>query len=215
MNQSESSTSATRLHNIREEYCQGSLLEDSLAESPYTQFQTWYQQATAAQVSKPNAMHLATYGMDGYPNSRVVLLKEWSTQGLVFFTDYSSHKGQQIQQNPKASLNFFWSELDRQVRVHGLIEKISSAESQSYFASRPADSQRSAIASLQSSVVSSKTELEQKVAAVKNLECPARWGGYILKPVYFEYWQGQPNRLHDRLVYTKSATGWDIKRLSP
>lgn len=197
-----------------------SLNEADLAADPFTQFQHWFDEALRAEISTPNAMTLATTAADGSPSARIVLLKGIDHHGFVFYTNYQSRKGRELAANPRAALVFHWADLEREVRVEGMVEKVSATESDEYFASRPLPSRHAAIASPQSEVVASRALLEQKFAeAVDNHGGepgrPAHWGGYRLKPVAVEFWQGRPSRLHDRLLYTLTGDRWTIRRLAP
>jgi pyridoxamine 5'-phosphate oxidase len=211
------------IYNLRNDYAAGSLDEASAAASPFAQFEIWMNQAIAVADAQDdvNAMTLATAAKDGKPSARIVLLRDFSPQGFVFFTNYDSQKGIEIAENPKASLLFFWAQLQRQVRIDGALAKASRKISTEYFATRPRDSQIGAHASAQSSVIESRRALEEKIAALekkfagKTVPCPKNWGGYVLKPETFEFWQGRANRLHDRLRYVKKGAGWQIERLSP
>ena len=207
---------------IRKDYKQQTLHERDVAADPITQFERWWSDAVASEIDEVNAMALATAGADGRPSARIVLLKAVNAGGFVFFTNYNSHKGQQIAENPFASLCFFWKELERQVRIEGAIEKISEAASDEYFESRPAGSRIGAWASPQSSVIASREAIETNVIALEKkyanqkIERPPHWGGYILKPTMVEFWQGRPSRLHDRIRYsTPEESGWIIERLAP
>ncbi len=203
--------------DLRKDYTNNQLLEETLHASPFEQFQIWLQQAISAQLPEPTAMNLATV-QNGRPSSRIVLLKGFDSMGMVFFTNYLSKKGQSLSENPHACLNFFWPELERQVRIEGIVARTSEQESALYFASRPALSRMSAVASPQSQKVADRAALEAFFEASKGEENlkPAHWGGFRLTPNYFEFWQGRPNRLHDRLIYELSqANTWQIARLAP
>lgn len=207
---------------IRKNYSQKSLSEIDVAADPIQQFSNWWDEAVASEIDEVNAMTLATASLDGMPAARIVLLKDFNAAGFSFFTNYNSFKGQQLAENPKACLVFFWKELERQVRITGLIEKLPAAASDSYFQSRPAGSQVGAIASPQSQVIDSREWLDEQYAklekesSVQPIQRPAHWGGYIVKPVIVEFWQGRPSRLHDRLQYTLDDNGaWKIERLAP
>lgn len=211
-----------KIAGIRKEYAQKKLLENHADQNPMNQFDAWWQDALNAKLDEPNAMLLATASADGFPSARVVLLKEVSKNGFVFFTNYNSYKGQQLEENPKACLVFFWKELERQVRITGLVSKLAAEESDAYFNSRPATSRIGAITSPQSQVITGRHWLDEKYTSNleeymgKEVMRPENWGGYIVKPVIIEFWQGRPSRLHDRLQYTLQQDGqWKIERLAP
>ncbi|MFN0274696.1 MAG: pyridoxamine 5'-phosphate oxidase [Chitinophagales bacterium] len=207
------------LQNMRENYKKGEFDISSVSSSPFVQFAAWFQDAQEADVSEPNAMVLSTVSAEAKPSSRVVLLKDFDVKGFVFFTNYLSKKGKDLAHNNFACLNFWWGILERQVRIEGSIEKISAEESDAYFSSRPVGSQAGAIVSPQSEVIESREWLEKKYLEMDLNETkkrPAHWGGYILIPDMFEFWQGRENRLHDRLQFIKSKEeSWKIKRLAP
>lgn len=210
------------LTTLREEYTRNGLTKDELETNPFQQFQKWFQQATEAELPEPNAMSLATASATGEPSIRTVLLKYFDQQGFVFFTNYESRKAQQIEENPQVALLFLWLPLERQVKIQGTATKISTAESFSYFTSRPRGSQLGAWCSAQSSVISSRKLLEMKFEELKHkfkhgeIPLPSFWGGYRIVPKRFEFWQGRRNRLHDRFAYTlKGETLWEIERLAP
>lgn len=210
---------------IREDYNKYSLSEADVLTNPITQFEVWFKEARHAEVIEPNAMMLATQSENGFPSSRIVLLKDIKPEGFTFFTNYNSKKGESIAHNNRVSLLLFWPELQRQIRIEGLAEKVAESESDQYFASRPKGSRIGAIASPQSQVIQSRENLETAVAAVEasyqhieEVPRPAGWGGYLVKPVLIEFWQGRSSRLHDRLVYTKTnqnTDAWTINRLAP
>lgn len=207
------------LHAIREEYSQQSLAKADCADDPLTQFQKWLNEAMKTQVNEPTAMNVATVE-NGKPSSRMVLLKALNEQGFVFFTNYRSRKGKQIEQNPNVAVTFFWAELERQVRIEGTIEKLSEQASDDYFQSRPYTSRIGAWASEQSQVISSKNTLLARAAqfAIKypiQVPRPAHWGGYLIRPTYLEFWQGRPSRLHDRICYQLEKGKWVKERLAP
>ncbi|MBC6491744.1 pyridoxamine 5'-phosphate oxidase [Flavihumibacter stibioxidans] len=207
--------------SIRKDYMRHSLNESDVAASPIRQFDTWWAEAVKSEIDEINAMTLATATNDGLPDARIVLLKGYDEHGFVFFTNYHSNKGQQMEENPRACLVFFWKELERQVRITGVIEKVSEAESNEYFHSRPHSSRIGAWASPQSQVIESRSILEHKEKELsqtfegKEIPRPLHWGGYRLKPFSMEFWQGRPSRLHDRIHYTLEENGWKIERLAP
>lgn len=209
------------LFDLRKEYRNGTLDESSVQENPVKQFEKWFEEACASKLNEPNAMVISTVGLDGRPSSRVVLLKSFDAQGFVFFTNYESRKGKELEQNPFASLLFFWQELERQVRIEGRAERISRAESMAYYFSRPVNSRLGAWASMQSAVIDGRRLLEKKWEEMKarfegkEIPLPDFWGGYRIVPDAFEFWQGRESRLHDRIAYKKSENGWTIARLSP
>lgn len=210
-----------KISELRQEYARESLDERDVATDPMVQFHRWFDEAVKAELPMVNAMTLATATADGRPSARIVLLKDADNDGFVFYTNYDSRKGREIAANSHAALLFFWTELEREVRIEGTLSKVSPAESDSYFATRPLGSRHAAIASPQSAVVGSRGELEQRFAKVARdtgeaPSRPARWGGYRLSPVDIEFWQGRPNRLHDRIVYRRNDGGaWQIHRLAP
>lgn len=209
------------LSHLREEYRHASLDLGHVDADPLVQFRRWFREAQQAKVQEPNAMALATTDADGAPNVRMVLLKEANERGFVFFTDYRSVKGAELEVNARAALCFWWGALERQVRIRGPIEKITAAESAAYFAQRPRGSQLGAWASAQSSVIANREALERKYAELdakypgEEIPLPPHWGGYRIAPQSYEFWQGRQSRLHDRLRYQPQGAGWVIKRLSP
>ncbi|MFT4095133.1 MAG: pyridoxamine 5'-phosphate oxidase [Niabella sp.] len=210
------------ISDIRTQYSLKSLLESEALPDAIAQFEQWWKEALHAELTEVNAMTLATAAADGTPDARIVLLKDVSTAGFTFFTNYESRKGRELSENPKACLVFFWKELERQVRIYGTVSKISKEKSDAYFFSRPVGSQIGAIASHQSSVIESREQLEARVKSIQNamaagqpVQKPDYWGGYIVKPESIEFWQGRPSRLHDRLLYTAQGDQWKIERLSP
>ena len=207
---------------IRKEYTRKGLLESDMETDPIRQFNMWWLEAVETNIVEVNAMTLATASADGIPSARTVLMKGFSEKGFIFFTNYDSFKGQQLSENPKACLLFFWKELERQVRITGIVEKLSGEESNVYFQSRPRASQVGAVASPQSQVIESRQWLDEKYSEVfrqfenTTVQRPSHWGGYLVTPVIIEFWQGRPGRLHDRIQYTLSDDGnWKIERLAP
>ncbi|MCK3658052.1 pyridoxamine 5'-phosphate oxidase [Pasteurellaceae bacterium Pebbles2] len=208
------------LHHIRAEYSKQELSQRQCHANPIQQFEIWLNEAIKAEVCEPTAMNIATINAQGKPNSRVVLLKEVNSQGFVFFTNYHSQKGQALAHQPFAALNFFWAELERQVRIEGRVEKLSAQQSDDYFASRPYTSRIGAWASEQSAVISSKNVLLAKAAMIAaqhplHVPRPAHWGGYLVIPEMIEFWQGRPSRLHDRIRYRFENDQWLKERLAP
>lgn len=210
----------TSIADIRKDYKLQTLLEADVAPDPITQFGKWWEEAINSAIDEVNAMTLATVDKNNIPSARIVLLKGYGKKGFVFFTNYQSHKGEQLLQNPNACLVFFWKELERQIRITGKVEKISSEESDAYFTSRPAGSRIGAWASPQSSVIANRKIIEEKTKVLEqqfgdNIPRPPHWGGYIVKPVQIEFWQGRTSRLHDRMQYTSNGDAWVIERLAP
>jgi pyridoxamine 5'-phosphate oxidase len=209
------------LAELRKDYARGSLDEASVDPDPIRQFQLWFQQALDARLPEPNAMTVATVDAKGRPSARILLIKGVDERGFVFFTNYESRKGRELAANPHASLLFYWTELERQVRIEGIVERTSAEQSDAYFASRPLGSRIGAWASEQSQEIVHRTELEARERAFaerfgENPPRPPHWGGYRLVPERIEFWQGRPSRLHDRILYTREVDGnWRISRLSP
>lgn len=206
--------------DIRQSYEKGELLESDAKSSPFEQFDLWLKQAIELPAPEPTAMTLATSNAQGHPSARIVLLKGFDEQGFVFYTNYESRKGQEMLAQSRAALLFFWQPLERQVRIEGVVEKVSAKESDDYYLSRPLGSRLGAWASAQSQPVTIDA-LKAKLQSVteqhgENPPRPPHWGGYRVKPTYFEFWQGRPSRLHDRLIYQPDSKGnWVIERLSP
>ncbi len=207
--------------NFRKEYTKFGLNREDLHDSPFEQFNGWFEQAQNAQVNEPNAMSIATVNVKGEPSVRTVLLKIFDDKGFVFFTNYNSAKAQDIEQNNSVALLFPWLELERQVRISGKVKKISQAESFAYFTSRPKGSQLGAWISPQSKIIESRDFLKQKLAEMTSkfssgkIPLPSAWGGYRVVPEKFEFWQGRSSRLHDRFVYQKESENWTVHRLAP
>jgi len=205
--------------DLRQSYEKGTLLEQDIQTSPFEQFGLWFNQALEQNVPEPTTMTLATADGQGRPSARIVLLKGFDETGFVFYTNYNSRKGQDLAVQPWASLNFFWQQLERQVRLNGMVDKVTAQESDDYFHSRPLGSRLGAWVSAQSQPTT-LAELEANTAAVQQKygdqpPRPPHWGGYRLTPEYFEFWQGRPSRLHDRLTFQRSGTGWALNRISP
>jgi pyridoxamine 5'-phosphate oxidase len=207
---------------LRKDYTSKTLNIEDVDSNPMTQFATWFDEAVASQVTEPNAMTLATATTSGTPSARVVLLKGIEENGFIFYTNYESRKGQELQENPKASLLFCWLDLERQIRIEGTVEKIDAAKSDTYFHSRPRLSQLSAKVSPQSQIIESKSILENKLEALqlefeisKEIPRPDNWGGFIVKPVAIEFWQGRRSRLHDRVLYKCIDGRWVTSLLAP
>jgi pyridoxamine 5'-phosphate oxidase len=207
--------------DLRKDYRLAQLDESDVAQDPIQQFERWWNEAITGEVDEANAMTLATATPEGFPSARIVLLKSFDADGFVFFTNYDSKKGLEMAANPQVSLLFFWRELERQVRIDGIVSKVDAALSDEYYNSRPLGSRIGAIASPQSSVIPNRDFLEEqvkKVAEEYELTAPSRpehWGGYIVKPVRLEFWQGRSSRLHDRIQYDQEGSSWKIARLAP
>ena len=195
--------------------------EQTIDREPINQFKRWFDDAVASGMKLPEAMTLATATRDGKPSARVVLLKDVDSDGFVFYTNYRSAKARDLEANPHAALVFYWSQFDRQVRVEGTVERVSTEESRAYFKTRPRESQIGAWASPQSNVIENREVLEARVAELEQLygdgeiECPEHWGGYRVKPTRIEFWKGRLGRLHDRIVYERDGMHWNINRLAP
>ena len=210
------------MESLRTEYSKSQLDIKGLPKDPIIQFNKWFTEASASKVPEPNAMNLATASRDGLPSSRIVLLKGVENGCFIFYSNYQSSKGKELEENPACALNFFWPELERQVRIEGVAERISEEKSTAYFHSRPRESQIGAWASPQSLPIADRSILEKRVKEIEErfknqtvLPKPKQWGGFQVEPLMIEFWQGRPSRLHDRILYTKDGTEWTISRLAP
>ncbi|KKO00314.1 hypothetical protein LCGC14_0127320 [marine sediment metagenome] len=211
------------LGDYRKSYEKSALMEDSISDNPIQLFQTWFYEVEKSDgVDEPNAMTVSTVGLDGFPKSRVVLLKKYTHEGFIFYTNYNSEKGRAIAENPKICISFFWPNLERQIIIKGTAEKLAKNLSDGYFESRPDGSKLGALVSEQSTVIESRDVLEDKLSQLekeysgKEIERPEHWGGYLVRPVSMEFWQGRPNRLHDRIRYTLTEDfDWKMDRLAP
>ncbi len=211
------------LGDYRKSYEKSALMEDSISDNPIQLFQTWFYEVEKSDgVDEPNAMTVSTVGLDGFPKSRVVLLKKYTHEGFIFYTNYNSEKGRAINENPKICISFFWANLERQIIIKGTAEKLAKNLSDGYFESRPDGSKLGALVSDQSTVINSRSVLEDRLTELekeyegKEIERPEHWGGYLVRPVSMEFWQGRPNRLHDRIRYTLTDNfDWKMERLAP
>jgi pyridoxamine 5'-phosphate oxidase len=213
--------SKENLQNLRQEYRSAELLESEIDSNPIQQFDKWFKDALSAQLYEPNVMTLATSDRFGKPSARIVLLKGFDQNGFVFYTNYDSHKGKELKENPQATLVFFWAELERQVRIDGVVSKVDAQVSDDYFHSRPKGSQIGAVASPQSTIIQDREILEEKVKELSaqfsesEVPRPESWGGYLVEPLEIEFWQGRPSRLHDRINYKMVDGIWKTNRLAP
>lgn len=209
------------IQKLREDYQKGSLDESDVDRNPYEQFKKWLDEAVTSEVPEPNSMSLATVDASGKPHVRIVLLKGIDERGFIFYSNYDSDKGNQMDVNPNISLCFLWKELERQVRISGKVTRLDREESEEYFKSRPRMSQLGALASNQSEEIESRAVLEERFSSFeakyegKEIPMPEQWGGYMVEPTEIEFWQGRRSRLHDRIVFSQDNSNWKIKRLSP
>lgn len=211
------------IQDLREDYSKQSLDESDIVNNPFQQFRIWFEEAMEAKIPEPNAFTLSTADLSGQPSARILLLKSFDEIGFVFYTNYNSRKGAQLAANPKAAMTFLWHELQRQIRIEGMVTKVSEEISNAYFQSRPKASQIGAWASPQSQVIDNRSLLENNVQSLQDeykdaetLPKPPHWGGYLLKPNFIEFWQGRPSRLHDRIAFElDESQNWQIKRLAP
>jgi pyridoxamine 5'-phosphate oxidase len=210
------------LETIRKEYAKTTLDVADVDKNPVVQFEKWFKEATEAELPEPNAMTLSTISQGGRPSARIVLLKGVEQNQFLFYTNYQSQKGIELEQNPACALTFFWPEIERQVRIEGVAHRVEESTSEKYFQSRPRGSQIGAWASPQSSIIKDRQLLEARVMEIEKryeqvalLPKPRQWGGFAIDPFEMEFWQGRPSRLHDRIVYYKNESGWAIHRLAP
>ena len=209
------------INSLRQDYSRETLDEKQVNPNPILQFEKWFKEAVGVKVNEPHAMTLATANKSGFPSARIVLLRNFDENGFVFYTNYTSRKGEDILANPNAALLFFWQELQRQVRIEGILTKQTEHESDEYFNSRPLETKIGAWASAQSKIIPNRASLDNEVQRLAqhykdgNIPRPSHWGGYILKPTYIEFWQGRPSRLHDRVLYSLENNLWKISRLAP
>lgn len=210
-----------KLHKMRHEYHAGSLSETKMLPDPLDEFKLWLEMAIVSGLSEPNAMIVASATPDGRPSARVVLLKELNENGFVFYTNYLSRKGRELIANPFTAAVFDWHDIERQVRIEGITEKVEDKESDAYFNIRPDDAKIGAWASPQSRIVKGREELEELEKKYilqfggREIPRPPHWGGFLIRPTMIEFWQGRPNRMHDRMVYNKVDNGWNMQRLAP
>jgi pyridoxamine 5'-phosphate oxidase len=208
------------INTLRHDFSKQGLDEKDVHKNPVTQFSKWFREAVDAKASEPNAMALSTVSAEGKPSSRIVLLRNFDENGFVFYTNYTSRKGEEIMENPAAALLFFWPELERQVRIEGVLQKQTPGESDLYFNSRPRGSKLGAWTSTQSKVIANRNVLDEEYKKLEqkypgDVPRPAHWGGYVLKPQAIEFWQGRPGRLHDRILFTLEKDDWKVERLAP
>jgi pyridoxamine 5'-phosphate oxidase len=209
------------INSLRHDFAKQTLDKADVIADPILQFEKWFKEAVDAHVNEPNAMTVSTATKEGKPSSRILLLRNFDENGFVFYTNYTSRKGVEIMDNPNCSLLFFWPELERQVRIEGLLQKQSDAESDLYFQTRPRGSKLGAWTSEQSKIITSRDVLDQEYEKLsvkypgEDIHRPPYWGGFVLRPVSIEFWQGRPSRLHDRILYTRENKNWKIERLAP
>ena len=210
------------ISNIRKDYSKSTLDIDTIGKDPVSQFEKWFQEALSSGIPEPNALTLSTVSEDGRPSGRIVLLKGVERGKFVFYSNYQSQKGKELDKNPACGLTFFWAELERQVRIEGIASRSDAMASEKYFQSRPRESQVGAWASPQSAIISNREILEERVKKIQEkfkgqekLPKPNQWGGFEVEPLKIEFWQGRSNRLHDRIVFTKVDGAWQIHRLAP
>lgn len=209
------------ISKLREDFTSGTLNESDVTKDPFSQFEKWLQQAVDSKIHEVQAMHLSTVSTDNKPSSRIVYLREFENSNFSFYTNYNSKKSKELLKNPNASITFFWPELERQIRIEGIVEKASAEQSNKYYNQRPYESKIGAWASEQSHLLASREELEQKVEQLKKQYTPETivrpdfWGGFVLKAKYYEFWQGRKSRLHDRICYALKNNNWNISRLAP
>lgn len=210
------------IHHIRKDYSKSTLNIETVGKDPILQFEQWFEEAVASEVPEPNALTLSTVSEDGRPSGRIVLLKGVERGKFVFYSNYQSQKGKELEKNPACGLTFFWPDLERQIRIEGIASRVDPTVSENYFQSRPRDSQISAWASPQSAIISGREILDERVKkieakfeGVEKLPKPNQWGGFEVEPLKIEFWQGRTNRLHDRIVFTKVDEAWQVHRLAP